>query len=276
MTEYGGSGPRGRAAAYGRDDVHWPAASSGSRTDHVVSCSEHEFLTMVSHELRHAAGVVSGFLDLVVDRGEVLSEDQTRQFLARARDNAHRMNRLLEDAGVALKLGSGRFSYSLRPVDLHAVVCATSQQVAQVEGRDIEVEQPASAPWVVADRDRQVQILTNLLSNAVKYSPDGSPVRVVLDPRDDEVAVGIHNAGQGAQGEELAQLFEPFVRLEGGPRAREGLGLGLYITRLLVEGQGGRIWADSSDDHGWTFTYTVPRAEPATVGSGLRGAPGRA
>ncbi len=228
-------------------------------------CTDLDFMTMVSHELRHAAGVVSGFLDLVVVRGEVLDERQARQLLVRARENAHRLNRLLEDVTMAMHLGSGTFSYALGPIDLRRVVRQTTRSLSQTLERPIQLDQPAELPPVIADRDRQVQILTNLLSNATKYSPPGSPVRVVVENRHEEVAVSVCNEGSAGSPSDLEGVFEPFIRLEADhPTKREGLGLGLYITRLLVEGQGGEIDVDHDGRAGWTFTYTIPCASAAS------------
>ena len=232
-----GGAPRGTAAA----DRERIGGEAGAQPEGVRVCADPDFLTMVSHELRHVAGVISGFLDLVVSRGEVLDERQTRHLLVRARENSHRMNRLLEDVSVAVRLGSGAFSFTLRPVDLTRVIRQTSAQLTQTTGRAIHIEQPEALPAALADRDRQVQILTNLLSNAMKYSPPGSSVRIEAEPREDEIIVSVHNRGASPSTTELEGVFEPFIRLEEADASQEGLGLGLYITRLLVEGQGGRI-----------------------------------
>jgi two-component system, OmpR family, sensor histidine kinase VicK len=251
----------GESGRIGQQDLATPPPSSSGR-----DWCDLDFVTMVGHELRHACGVVSGFLDLLVNEEVSLDEQQTRHFLVRARDNAHRMNRLIADVTAAIHLGSGRFSFAVRPIDLRRVVESTTSQMGRIAGRTIEVEQPASLPQVVADRDRQIQIMTNLLSNAVEYSPDDSVVRIVLEPRGDEVVVNVHNDGPAASEEELQRLFEPFIRLASdAPSQSEGLGLGLYITKLLVEGQGGRIHVDSDHD-GWTFSYTVPTASTTSAG----------
>ena len=233
----------------------------GASPVEVSERDQDEFLALVGHELRHAAGVVYGFLDLLVTRGEQLDQERRNHALGRAHANARRMNRLLEDVDVALRLGAGRFSFDLRPLDLGEVVEHTATQIAELAERDIDVQRPDSLPPALADHDRQVQVLTNLLSNALAYSPDGSSVRVALAPQPDEVTVDVHNDGAPVSAERLAGLFEPFVRLEEAhPGARDGLGLGMYIAKLLVEGQGGTIRADSSES-GWRLTYTVPRAD---------------
>jgi K+-sensing histidine kinase KdpD len=241
-----------RHAHRGRRDRPSPTADPGCDDD---------FLALVGHELRHAAGVVYGFLDLLVVRGEQLDEERRGHALTRAHANACRMNRLLEDVDVALRLGAGQFSFDLRPLDLGAVVAHTSTQIAELAERDIDVDRPDSLPPALADHDRQVQILTNLLTNALAYSPDGSSVRVVLAAQPTEITVEVHNDGAPVSAERLAGLFEPFVRLEEAhPGARDGLGLGMHIAKLLVEGQDGTIRADTSAS-GWMLTYTVPRAD---------------
>jgi signal transduction histidine kinase len=222
---------------------------------------KHDFLDLVSHELRNTSGVIAGLLDLVVVHAGELGHEREQQLLGRARANAHRMSRLLEDADAALRLGAGQFSFHLASLDLGTAVESTVTQVREVTGRDIHVLQLRPLPQVVADRDRQAQILTNLLSNAVAYSPEGSPIRVDVAPEKDVVAVRVRNSGEQATTEQLERLFDPFVRLDADRAdAPRGTGLGLCITRMLVRGQGGSIWVESHRG-GWSFTYTVPRAD---------------
>ncbi len=107
--------------------------------------------------------------------------------------------------------------------------------------------------------DRLERILTNLLSNALKYSDPGTPVWMQAQPLDGEVRIAVKDQGRGIAPEHVPHLFEKFYRADSSRKA-EGIGLGLYITRLMVEAHGGRIWVESEVGKGSTFSFTLPIA----------------
>jgi signal transduction histidine kinase len=223
-----------------------------------------EFLALASHEIRNPAGIVSGFLDLLLTRGPELGEERFRWLLTKARDNAARVNRLADDLLTAAGIDAGGFTFDLRPTCLADLVGSTAAQMSQATGRSIELRpQPALRP-ALADELRQTQIMTNLLSNAVKYSPASTPVRVGIEDYEDVLLVSVSDEGPGLSEEDQRRLFEPFSRLASpdAHEAIEGSGLGLYITKALVEGQGGEIWVESDEGRGSTFAYTVLTAGP--------------
>lgn len=119
---------------------------------------------------------------------------------------------------------------------------------------------PKAYPRVLADPDRLERILTNLLSNALKYSEAESQVVVRLAPSGGEVITSVSDRGYGIAPEELPQLFEKYYRTKTGRESHESLGLGLYITKRLVEAMGGRIWVESQQGAGSTFSFSLPRA----------------
>ncbi len=118
----------------------------------------------------------------------------------------------------------------------------------------------AELPPVLADPERLQRILANLLSNALKYSPPDTEVTLSFVVRDGEVVTLVTDGGAGIAPEELPRLFQRYYRAAAGRERREGLGLGLYITRLLVEAQDGRIWAQSEVGVGSTFSFSLPIA----------------
>lgn len=218
-----------------------------------------EFLALASHEIRNPAGVVSGFLDLLLTRGPELGEEKFRWLLSKARDNAVRVNRLADDLLTAAGIDAGGFTFELRPTSLADLVRSTAEQMSQATGRPIETHaQPGLRP-ALADELRQTQIMTNLLSNAVKYSPESTRVRVAIEDREDALLVSVSDEGPGLPDKDRQHLFEPFSRgaCPDAHEAIDGSGLGLYITKALVEGQGGEIWVESAVGHGSTFAYTV-------------------
>jgi signal transduction histidine kinase len=125
-----------------------------------------------------------------------------------------------------------------------------------------------------ADSDRVIQILTNLISNASKYTPEGGRITVTARRAGDSARVEIRDTGIGLSAQQQAQLFTRFFRVQGrGPDRASGTGLGLVITRLLVELHGGQITVSSAPDQGSTFSFTLPIAPPAVKATGSTGDP---
>lgn len=116
-------------------------------------------------------------------------------------------------------------------------------------------------PPVLADPDRLERILGNLVTNALKYAPEGTPVCVTLDRGDGVVIVSVADQGPGIEPDEVPHIFERYYRTQATRTSHEGLGLGLYITRGLVEAHGGRIWVESRLGVGSTFSFTLPLAD---------------
>jgi signal transduction histidine kinase len=221
-----------------------------------------DFTAMVVHDVRNPAVVVSGVLDLLREREGQLDPGQVRELLATADRNVTRIHRLLDDILLLARVESGEFRYDLAPVDLSALVLEIVADLERESGRRIETAVPAKLPPVLADEGRQVQILSNLLSNATKFSPASSIVSISVEERGSHLAVEVRDEGVGVEASDLPRLFQPFARLA--PRSGAGVkgtGLGLFITKILIEGQGGTIDVVSAPDVGTTFTYTVPTAD---------------
>ena len=172
------------------------------------------------------------------------------------------MNRMIQDLVDAARQEAGLLKLERRPVDLREALLSLIERLATTfDTQRIRVVAPDDLPRVLADADRLERILTNLLSNALKYSPPGSEVTITLERRGGEVVTSIRDRGPGIAPDELPHLFERYYR---GPAARaapEGLGLGLYITRMLVEAHGGHIWAESQVGAGSTFSFSLPIAQ---------------
>jgi signal transduction histidine kinase len=170
---------------------------------------------------------------------------------------ARRMERMLRDLADVARSESGRLELVATTVDLRPFVDGFLEVTDGVLDRPrVENAVPESAPAVLADPDRLDRILVNLVGNALKYSRD----RVVVSAEGDgrEVRVSVADRGPGIAPDDLPRIFERYYR--GQRHEGEGLGLGLFIVRKLVEAHGGRIWADSRPGQGSTFTFTLPVA----------------
>lgn len=219
-----------------------------------------EFMAMVVHDVQTPATIISGMLSLLEESLTELNEDQIRQQLGAALRSADQIRRLLDDLLLVSRLEAGTFTYRIAPVDLRAVVDEVVAQVRSGTGRRIDVEVAQDTPLVAADAGRQVQVLNNLLSNAIKFSPPETPVQIEVTVPGDEVRVEVTDVGRGIAADDLPALFRPFSRVGDAAGQTAGTGLGLYITKALVEGQGGSIDVRSQREAGTTFTYTVPVA----------------
>ena len=202
-----------------------------------------------------------------------MSEAQ-QNFLGTVRSNILRMTTIVEDLADISRIESGNLRLDFNAVDIDNVM----NEVNRAQRRDIEekgqllsVDIPTDLPAVWGDRVRLVQILINLVSNASKYTPDGGEINVYAeqipnhwdpDGPSDVVLVTVQDTGIGITEQDQVKVFNKFFRSED-PKARQapGTGLGLNITRNLIELQGGKIWFDSEYGKGTTFNFTIPIAE---------------
>jgi len=173
------------------------------------------------------------------------------------RTSARRMSLMIQDLADSARLEAGQMRLETRPVDLDRMVSDLLTQLtgAMDVGR-IKVNIPTRLPYVNADPNRLERILINLITNALKYSRPGTDVSILAKPVDGEVVTSVTDQGQGIAPEDLPHIFERFYRAKG-TRRGDGLGLGLYITKGLVEAHGGRIWVESELGKGSTFHFSL-------------------
>jgi signal transduction histidine kinase len=168
-----------------------------------------------------------------------------------------RMERMLRDLADSARSESGKLELAAEPVPLGAFVAGfleTAEGVLDV--RRVQNAVPVALPPVFADPDRLDRILANLVGNALKYSHGAVVVRA--EHANGEVRIAVADQGAGVAADDLPRLFQRYYR--GQRHEGEGLGLGLFIVRKLVEAHGGRIWAESRPGEGATFTFTLPVA----------------
>ena len=235
-----------------------------------------DFLSIVSHELRTPLTSIQGYSQLLEGRlrSERDGESKEMAHLRVIRSQVGRMRRLVDDLLDVSRIDRrGGVSIETTDFDLADEVREAVARV-QREHRDrtIEVRVP-DALGVHADRDRLDQVLSNLLENAVKYSPDGGPITVVAERRGGEVEVRVADVGLGISAEHRENVFERFYQADGdaGRRRFGGLGLGLYISRAIIDAHGGRIWAAANEEagRGSVFGFRIPRVAMPLVPAGI-------
>ena len=231
---------------------------------HQLQEEHEEFVRAISHDLRQPLTIVRGHAQLMLEalRKKEPTNGREQRSVEAINVASQRMQRMIQDLVEAARLETSQIKLEPRPLDLREAVLALRDQLAVAEGGErIQVEAPESLPLVLADPDRLARILGNLLANALKYSAPGTPVTVVLEPRDGVVVTSVRDEGPGIPPAETAHIFERYYRSRRAPQQRhDGLGLGLYIAKGLVEAHGGRIWVESELGKGSTFSFTLPTA----------------
>ena len=240
-------------------------AESITRYTEDLDHSKEMFLAVLGHDLRTPLGAVITSSQFMLDTGELTEPHLT--LTDRIVRSARRMNRMVADLldFTRSRLGSG-VPIVRKPMDLgNEAHHAVDELMAAYPGRVVQLDTSGElhGEW---DCARIGQALTNLLTNAVQHGSAGTPIRVTVDGRADDVVLAVHNAGPPISPSEIAGIFSPFKRLKAGEEPEPGssnLGLGLYIAERIVSAHGGTIEVTSSAKRGTSFTVTLPRAAPA-------------
>ncbi len=170
------------------------------------------------------------------------------------------MNVMIQDLVDMARLEAGHLTLNRVSINLSSYLADLKVRLADdLDMKRINIQVSANLPSVSADHNRLERIFTNLLSNALKYSPPDSEVTVTARQLDGQMEISVIDRGVGIDPEDIHHMFQRYYRAKGA-RKTEGLGLGLYITRMLVEAHGGRIWVESELGVGSTFSFTLPVA----------------
>jgi PAS domain S-box-containing protein len=226
-----------------------------------VERMKNEFISTVSHELRTPLTSIRGALGLL--EGGVLGElpKEAMEVVQIARTSTDRLVRLINDILDVEKMESGRIELKSQPIDAARLVHATLQWLRSAGDIGVEFEADVRPEHtLIGDEDRLTQVLTNLLSNAIKFSPPGGKVRVRVEGTPAGcVRFSVQDEGPGIPAEDLPKLFGRFQQLDGADtRRHEGTGLGLWISKTIVEQHSGTIGVDSSVGKGSTFWFELP------------------
>ncbi|MEZ0448798.1 sensor histidine kinase [Cellulomonas sp. ICMP 17802] len=226
-----------------------------------------EFVSLVSHELRTPLTSVLGYLELLTDGTDPLTDEQ-REYLTVIERNARRQLRLVGDLLLTAQVDAGRFAISPQRTDAGVVVrAAIEAAMPAAEAAGVTLVPETSSAVLDADPVRLAQAVDNLVSNAIKFTPSGGRVRVGVAPRDGQATGGavivVADSGIGIPPDELSQLTTRFFRASSATRrAIPGVGLGLSITKAVVDAHGGTLEIASTLGEGTTFTITLPATPP--------------
>jgi signal transduction histidine kinase len=239
-----------------------------------ANLAKSDFVSFVAHELKNPMTSIKGYTELLAGGAVGQINEMQTNFLHTIKSNVERMSTLVSDLNDNAKIEAGRLRFEYKATsaaDLVDEVVRTMRRQIDEKKQTLDIVIPANLPPMWSDRIRVGQVLTNLLSNAYKYTPESGVLQVGVEESENHwdadgaprvIHLWVKDDGIGMTVEDQQKMFQKFFRSDD-PKAREapGTGLGLNITKSLVEMQGGRIWFESEYRKGTTFHFTVPVAE---------------
>ncbi len=224
-----------------------------------------EFLANVSHELKTPLTSIQGFAQAMLDG--TVEDSESRDHAAKViYEETDRLGRLVEDLLDLARLDAGQIEFDRHPVDLsillQSIVDRMSLSAAE-KSVQLERDLDGLAP-MIGDGDRLAQVFTNLLDNAIKHTPEGGTVRLHGETEAGWISIHVDDSGRGIPNEDLSHIFERFYQVDKARRGGKGrgVGLGLAISRQIVEAHGGRLVAQSAIGKGSRFTVQMPIVQP--------------
>lgn len=237
------------------------AAQAAVAIENAVLFQQSDLVAEIVHEMRTPLTSIMGYAEMI--EREDVSEENRRSFAQTIQREAERLSQLTRDFLELARLESGRAFVAQEEIHLQDIVAEVVHLLRpQAEKKDIALhtELPEGLQRVLGDGQRIHQALVNLIGNAIKYCRPGDQVKLVAQPGEDQVTLGIIDTGPGIPSKVQDRLFEKFYRVARTEDAVEGTGLGLAITREIVESHGGRIWVESEEGQGAAFYLTLPQA----------------
>ncbi|HEY8829759.1 MAG TPA: ATP-binding protein, partial [Candidatus Limnocylindria bacterium] len=230
-----------------------------------LNSAKSNFVSIVSHEFRTPLTGIQGFSELM--RDEDLSVVEMKEYAGDINKDAQRLNRMITEMLDLDRMESGQMTLNRERSDINAVIAEAADRLSANVGRHpIQLNCDPDLPLIEMDTDKIKQVLLNLLSNAVKYSPDGGAITITTRVAGEMVHVFVRDEGMGIPPDSLEKVFERYSRLESGAtRYIQGTGLGLPISRQIIEMHGGRAWVESTLGEGSVFQFTLPLVAVASV-----------
>ncbi len=219
------------------------------------------FVGVVSHELRTPITTIFGMSHLLRERHGSMNPAEVTAGLEDIASEAERLRRLTEDLLVLSRAEGGRLEIASDPLVLgHLLRAVVREEGARAEGHRFELAIDPSLPLVLGEETYVEQVVRNFLNNAVKYSPAGSVIRTDATAEDGGVAVRIADEGEGFGDAQPDQLWELFFRTKDAIRQASGAGIGLFVSRELIQSMGGRVWAKAAEEPsgGAEFGFWLP------------------
>jgi signal transduction histidine kinase len=221
------------------------------------------FLAVASHELRTPITVIQGFSATLASRWSELPDADRRDAVERIAERARALSALVEQILLGSRAGTAGFAVHFVPFDVAGLLqTAVAGFQMLTDNHELSLRLPAHLPHVLADPSATEIVIGQLIENAVKYSPDGGPVEIHAEVREDRLIISVTDDGIGLRDGDVQRIFDRFFQVVGDDNRRRfgGVGLGLYIVRQLVEAQNGTVFARPRDGGGSVFEISLPLA----------------
>jgi signal transduction histidine kinase len=233
-----------------RDITHFREADEIKRT----------FISVISHELKTPVALIKGYVGTLRREDATWDRAIVQDSLEVIEDEADRLTELIENLLDATRLQSGTISLNRSDLALaHTTERVVERFRVQSPQHVFKVDFPDDIPVIMGDEDRLEQVLYNLLSNAIKYSPKGGEIRITGQIRVEQIIICVSDQGPGIAPGDIPYIFDRFYRASEASKKTKGAGLGLFLSRAVVEAHGGRIWVDPMPDQGARICFSLPR-----------------
>jgi signal transduction histidine kinase len=217
---------------------------------------------MAAHDLRKPIGLVMTYSEFLIQKAASLLDTEHIGFLNTIHASSTYMKRLVDDFLDVSAIEAGKFELDLQPASIHDVLahCLELNNLQAVKkGIDLRINSDESLPRAILDASKMEQAITNLVSNAIEHTKTDSLVIITLSRDQQFILFSVKDEGRGIAPEEMDKLFIPFEKTDSQKTAGEkGTGLGLLITRKIIEAHGGEIWVDSTLGKGTTVSFKIP------------------
>ncbi|HSW97868.1 MAG TPA: ATP-binding protein [Candidatus Saccharimonadales bacterium] len=223
-----------------------------------------DFVSMAAHELRTPLTAIRGYASLMQMHYAQQLDNSARELLTRLIVSTTTLTNLIDNLLSVSRIERNDLIIEGKPIDMGVIIkdiYTSYKQEAAIRKQQFILNLPPNLPLVMADPFRIGQVFINLIGNAITYTPEGGKVTITVSVKTDHLEFAIQDTGEGIPKDAMPRLFTKFFRVSGSlEQGSKGSGLGLYITKSIIELHHGKIWADSILGHGTTFTFTIPMA----------------
>lgn len=224
------------------------------------------FIDTLAHELKTPLTSIIAAAGLLGEELENIADKSTKKLIQTIIQNSNTLEKRLAELLDTVKTGSGKIQMQFEPVDMKSIVsgiCIQITPLLQGKEQKLSTDLPNALPLIHGDGPRLEQVLMNLMTNAIKFTPQGGSISIKVREQDSGLVIAVKDNGIGIAKEDQARLFKPYSRIRSDRQRQPGLGLGLALSKQVVELHGGRIWVDSDSGSGSTFSFFLPR-RPST------------
>ncbi len=226
-----------------------------------IDDSRSSFVSNVSHELRTPMTIISGFVEGILD-GTIAEEDRVK-YLNIVLSETQRLSRLVSDLLETSRLESGKAKLVMKPFDINELLrkgIISYEQAITDKKIDVEAEFMYDQIYVNGAEDSIYRVIMNLLDNAVKFTPEGGVIRIKSALRGQKAEISVENTGEGISEKDIARIWERFYKTDKSRGMdKNGVGLGLYLVKTIINQHGNRIWAESREGEYTRFTFTLDK-----------------